>query len=498
MSNIITVRKINEVYLKLKTTKSIEMDLYGFFAEFAENYIFHPKVKLGYWDGRIRHYDKVNSLLPIGLLPKLSKYCRENSIELEYDFDVSEMFSDITEDSLYDFYDEIIPKDSDMYPRDYQHNTIFKSLNNKRGICRLATSAGKSFIQYLICRKLLKEDRKILFIVPNISLVEQMYSDFLSYGFDDINSYVCKLHSQVKRETINFNLPILLTTWQSLQGKKPSFFENYDSLIIDEGHLSSGNTIQSICKYCVNCDFRIGLTGTMPTNKATEQTIISMLGPIIYDVTTRELIDRGFASDVVINNVLLKYDNSFKVNRTYDEEMKFVTTYKPRLKVLNKIIDDSTKGHNTLILVHKIDHLEETYKYLIDTYGDKFSVYKIFGEIKATERETIRKKMESEGNVLLVATYSTLSTGWSVKRLHNIIFYSSYKSKIKILQSIGRGLRKHDSKESMTLWDVVDDLRYKYGNKEVDNYIFKHFKARKTYYEEQGFNFTDSLFKLDK
>lgn len=496
MSNKIIARKVNEVFLKLQTTKSIEMDLYGHFAEFAENYIFHPKVKMGFWDGRIRHYDKVNSLLPTGLLPKLSKYCKLNQIELEYDFDVSEMFNEITDEELYDFYDEVIPKDSELYPRDYQHNTILKALTNKRGICRLATSAGKSFIQYLICRKLLKEDRKILFIVPNVSLVEQMYSDFISYGYSEIDSTVCKLHGQVKKDTINFNKPILLTTWQSLQGKKPSFFERYDSLICDETHLAAAQILNNISKYCVNCDIRIGLTGTMPANKATAQTIIGMLGPIVYDVTTKELIDRGFASDVEINNVLLKYDNSFKVARTYDEEMNFISSYKPRQKILNKIVDASGKGTNTLILVHKIDHLEETYKYLYENYGTKYSVYKIYGEIKATDRETIRKKMESSGDVLLVATYSTLSTGWSVKRLHNIVFYSSYKSKIKILQSIGRGLRKHESKESMILWDVVDDLRYQHGTKLVDNYIFKHFKARKTYYEEQGFKFTDSLFKL--
>jgi len=496
MSNKIIARKLNEVYLKLQTTKSIEMDLYGFFAEFAENYMFHPKFRASFWDGKIRHYDKQNSLLPIGLLPKLSKYCHQNQIELELDFDTSSLFNELTDESLYDFYDEVIPKDSELYPRYYQHNTILKALNNKRGICRLATSAGKSFIQYLFCRKLLQEDRNILFIVPNISLVEQMYSDFVSYGFTEVDSNVCKLHSQIKKEKLNFNLPILLTTWQSLQGKRPGFFEKFDTLIIDETHLSSGATIQSICKYCVNADVRIGLTGTMPANKATNQTIVGMLGPIVYDVTTRELIDRGFASDVKINNMILKYDNSFKVSRTYDEEMKFVTSYSPRLSVLDKIIKETDKGKNSLFLVHKIDHLEETFKYLQDNYGTEYSVYKIYGEIKASVRETIRQKMESEGNVLLVATYSTLSTGWSVKRLHNIVFYSSYKSKIKILQSIGRGLRKHESKESMVLWDIVDDLRYKHGNKEIDNYIFKHFKARKTYYEEQGFEFVDTLFKL--
>lgn len=490
----ITLSKINEVYLKVNASRSMLMNLYDFFSEYAENYIFHPKYKQHFWDGKIRAFDKSNGFLPIGLLPKLSKYCKNNNIELIFDFDLDEFFTDIDDDVLYDLYDEVIPKDSELYPRDYQHNTILKSIRNKRGICRLATSAGKSFIQYLMCRWLLKQDRKILFIVPNITLVDQMYNDFIEYGYSDIDNNVAKLHSQIKKT--DFGLPVLLTTWQSLQNKGPKFFEKFDTLIIDEVHLSSGQTIQTICKYCVNADFRIGLTGTMPVNKATEQTIFGMLGPIIYDVTTKELIERGFASSVVIKNIMLKYDNSFKVNRNYDEEMKFVTTFKPRFKVIDKIINATEKGKNTLILVHKIDHLEETYKELLDKYGNEYSIYKIYGEVKATDREHVKVKMESEGNVILVATYSTLSTGWSVKRLHNIVFYSSYKSKIKILQSIGRGLRKHETKDSMVLWDVVDDLRYRYGSKEIDNYIYKHFKSRKSYYDEQGFSYTDESFKL--
>ena len=232
MSNKIIARKVNEVFLKLQTTKSIEMDLYGHFAEFAENYIFHPKFKQHFWDGLIRHYDKVNSLLPTGLLPKLSKYCKLNQIELEYDFDVSEMFNEITDEELYDFYDEIFPKEISIYPREYQHIAIHKAIMNKRGITEACVGAGKSIMIYTISRRLLEDDKNIILIVPNISLVEQMYSDFEEYGWKDIDSYVCKLHNNIKKPDLTKQF--LITTYQSVVNKKPQMFEKYDALIIDE------------------------------------------------------------------------------------------------------------------------------------------------------------------------------------------------------------------------------------------------------------------------
>jgi hypothetical protein len=269
----IIVRKVNEVFLKLQTTKSIEMDLYNYFAEFAENYIFHPKVKMGFWDGRIRAYDRPNSLLPTGLLPKLSKYCKLNQIEIEYDFDVSEMFGEITDDDLYDFYDEIFPNEIGIYPRDYQHNAIYKALLNKRGITEACVGAGKSIMIYTISRMLLKADKNIILIVPNISLVEQMYSDFVEYGWDSIDDYVCKLHNNIKKPDLSKKF--LITTYQSVVNKKPQMFDKYDALVIDE---------------CLSGDTKI----TTP-NGLVEIKNISV-GDIVYSVDN----DNNIIEDVVV------------------------------------------------------------------------------------------------------------------------------------------------------------------------------------------------------
>lgn len=234
----ITLSKINEVYLKVNTSRSMLMNLYDFFSEYAENYIFHPKWKSGFWDGKIRAFDKSNGFLPIGLLPKLSKYCKNNNIELIFDFDLDDMFNLLTEDDLYDFYDVIFPNQSGIYPRDYQHNAIYKALTNKRGITEACVGAGKSIMIYTISRWLLEKSKNIILIVPNISLVEQMYSDFVEYGWSDIDNYACKLHNNIKKPDLS--KPFLITTYQSVTNKSPLMFEKYDSIMIDE--CLDGNT----------------------------------------------------------------------------------------------------------------------------------------------------------------------------------------------------------------------------------------------------------------
>jgi len=490
----VIARKIDEVHLKLHTSRSIEMNLKGYFSEKAANFMFHPKWKAGLWSGDIYAYNPQDHLLPIGLLPKLSKYCKANDISLTLDFDTHCLYNEINEEELYDLYDSIFSIESGVYPRDYQHTAILKSLSNKRSIIEASVGAGKSAIIYSIIRYLINHNKKIILIVPNVALVNQMYSDFIEYGWSTINDFVTKLYSGVSPD---FNKNVLITTWQSVQYKKEAFFKQYDALLVDETHGLKSNQMAAISKKCVNADIRNGFTGTMPPNKADYQTVVSYLGPVTFNISTKELIDRDVLSKIKINNLIVKYDKVHCVgSRDYDSEMKFITSYEPRRKVLDHIIEKNENNENTLILVHKIDHLKKTEEYLKEKYGKTHQVYVIYGEVKADEREDIRIAARSQGNVLIIGTYATLAVGWNLPRLHNIVFYSSYKSKIKVLQSIGRGLRKHETKDIMVLWDVVDDLRYSQGNKTIDNFIYRHFKTRKQYYEEQGFPFSDSQIKI--
>lgn len=479
----ITISKLNEVTAILKCSDSQAMEMYNYFAEYAPNYIWHPRYKAGFWDGKLRFFNKQTKQLPFGLLPNLARFCAKFQYSIEFEFDPATLSGKFPEDDLYKVYDDIFSLESGIYPRDYQHNSILKSLNSCRGINRLSTGAGKSVIIYTLSRIYTAQKKKTILIVPNVSLVEQMYSDFKLYSGKDPSDYATKLYAG---QNPDFNKPVLITTWQSIQTKHQDFFKKYDSLLIDECHQSKSTVLQDICKKCVNAKNRLGFTGTMPDNPADKMTIVGALGPVIYDLAAKTLMEREVLAQIKIKNIVLDYPQEYRVpGRSFDSEQDLVYSLKRRNQVLLEVFKQIPKTENVLILVHKIDHLKEIETFLNINGRKKVEI--IYGEVNALDRERIRNDMDSVEGMDLVASYGTLSTGISVKRIHHIIFFSSYKSKIKILQSIGRGLRTHSSKEHMTLWDIVDDLRYTYQGKKVDNYIYRHWKSRKSYYDEQGF-----------
>jgi len=483
----IIIKKENEVYLKLELDRAQALELSSFMSKKADNYLFSPAYRCGRWDGSIYYFNKLTNELPIGLLPQLVSFCEKFRYTFKFDFDYTTLGDNIKEETLEQVYDYLFPPTQDMTPRYYQKESIIAALNNKRGIARLSVGAGKSLIQYILIRYLLAKNKKILMIVPSVSLVEQMYSDFKDYGWEDEKDFVDKLYSGQELT----GKPVLISTYQSLAKKSPEFFNKFDAVIVDEVHSAKAISIQQILKHCKNAEYRIGLTGTLPSNDADKWTLFGFIGPVIYDLSSKELIDQGILSQISINNLILKYPNSMLKSRIdYQQEVKDIIDYKNRNKALDYIIENSDKSHNTLILVQRIEHLKEVREYLQTKYSE-YTVYDIYGDTEASHREKIRKEIELKGSVLLVATFSTLSQGVNIKRLHNIVFFSSYKSEIKIIQSIGRGLRKHDTKEKMILWDCVDDLRYRDGNKMIKNYAYKHWTNRKSYYEEQGFSYTD-------
>lgn len=483
----ITINKLNEVTALIKCSESQAMELYNFFAEYAPNYIWHPKYKAGFWDGKLRFFNKQTRQLPMGLLPNLARFCSKFGYQFKFGFDPSTLCSKFNEDDLYKVYDEIFSLESGIYPRDYQHNSILKSLNSCRGINRLSTGAGKSVIIYALARIYTAQKKNTVLIVPNVSLVEQMYSDFKLYSGKEPDSYATKLYAG---QSPDFNKPVLITTWQSIQSKHQDFFKRYDSILIDECHQSKSTVLQDICKKCINARNRLGFTGTMPDNPSDKMTIVGSLGPVIYDLAAKTLIEREVLSQIKIKNVIVDYPQDHRVpGRNYESEMDMVYSLKRRNHVLLNIFDKIPKSENTLILAHRIEHLKEIQKFLVE--NGRTHVELIYGETDAKDRERIRKEMDHVEGMDLVGSYATIGTGFSIKRIHHIIFFSSYKSKIKILQSIGRGLRTHDTKSHMTLWDVVDDLRYTFQGKKVDNYIYRHWKSRKSYYDEQGFEHSD-------
>lgn len=495
MNDIIVLQKVNEVYLKVRCSKSQAMELKEHMAFYASDYKYHPRFKAGFWDGKLYLYDYKLNLLPIGALPKFVTFCETFKYEYLFDFDAEKEFGDsIKDETLERSFEYLFPPEQDYYPRDYQQEAIKKALLNKRGVLRLATGAGKSIIIYTLIRMLIAKGEKIILVVPSISLVEQMFSDFKEYGWDMADKHCNLLYSG---QQIDPRKSVLITTWQSVYQKAPKFFEPYGALIIDETHGAKGQSIQEICKKCTSASYRIGLTGTMPKDEAEKWTIYGFLGPTIYDLSAKTLIDRGVLSQIQIKNVIAKYPVEMcKPMIDYPSEQNLINGYEKRTKVLDHILKQIPKGQNTLILVQRIKHLKMIRDHLLDNHQN-LEVYEIYGDTKPEERERIRKLVDQRDDVALICSYATMAVGVSIKKLTNVVFFESYKSEVKVLQSIGRGLRKHESKECMILWDVVDDLRYPKGKKMISNFTYRHWENfRLSYYKEQGFEFSDETINI--
>lgn len=485
----IVVHKPNNIYFKIDCDPSQSMELKNYFSYYIPNYWFSPRFKNKVWDGKVSSYNRQSQTLPIGLYPMLKHFCVHYGYELVLDFDKTNMFNQIEDEDIQKFYETIFT-DTKYYPRDYQAETILKALKYKRGVIESPTGSGKSIVIYSIIRFILGiTEGKILLIVPNVSLVNQMFNDFKDYGWTACESYTNILYSGKKPD---WSKPILISTWQSVYKKTSSFFESFNAVIVDETHGAKANSIKSVLEKCTGADYRIGLTGTLPTEKSDIYTIYGYIGPKIYEISSKELMDKGILSKIKIANLLLQYSEdeiATNKHRTYDEEVRFLVDHPKRNGVFKYIIDHINPEENVLILCYLIDHLKSIKSYLEKIYPNK-KIQEIYGEIDADKREQIRIGMENSKGVILLGTYATMGIGINIKRLHHVIFASSYKSKIKILQSIGRGLRTHESKTKLILWDIVDDLTYVKRTGTIGkNYVYEHFEQRLEYYKTQEFSY---------
>lgn len=487
MTTDITIIKENETFAKIDCNEEINHEINNLFSAFAPGYRFNPRYKHHLWDGRTRFYSPITQLLPIGFVTNLVNWSKKKGYTYKFDGFNNFVDNEVDPEDIRTFINSKLKNGYQI--RDYQLNAVYNALNKKRGILLSCTGSGKSLMIYSIFRYLLerKKLKHMILIVPNVSLVEQMYSDFKDYGWDDIENYV-ELMYAAKKPT--HKLPILISTWQSLEKLDKEFFDKYQAMVIDEAHQSKANVVSRIAKASYNSQYKIGTTGTLPQELSDQMAINGVIGDVIFELKSKELIDAGVLTKMNIAGIFLKYPEAFikeNKDRIYQEEIKMVEEYSTRNKCLNFIIDHSKPTDNILILVNHRDHLKQTTKYLNDNYPDR-KVSVIHGDVKATVREKIRTGIEHEEGTLLLATYATMSTGVNIPKLHSIVLFSNSKSRIKVLQSIGRGLRKHNTKNKVIIFDIIDDLSYKTRNGKIKkNYCMQHYDERLTFYKEQEF-----------
>ena len=498
VDNSMLIEKVDEVHFKIHCSYDQAVGLKNHLSCYAPNYKWNQRYKNHSWDGKISFFNMQTQLMPIGLVDKLIEFAFRNDYDLNFAFDKADFIDEISDQQMQDFY-KMVFKDTIFSPRDYQHDAIHAALKARRGVVEAATGAGKSLIIYTILRYAMAVTKgKFLLVVPNITLVNQMFSDFVEYGWADAEKDVCVLYSETSYDP---SKRILISTWQSIHKRGGEFFEQFESVVIDEVHgvNEKSTAMRTILGHCVHARYRLGLTGTLPAYKADLYNIVGLLGPRLSLVMSKELMEQGVLSDLEIINILIRYsDAEIKKTRkmNYPEEVDFITKHPLRNKVLGFIIKNINRDENSIVLCERLSHLESIFKYLTEKFPDR-KIVKIHGKVDAKIREEIRKSIDGEEGTIIVATFGTMSTGVNIKKIHNIFFASSYKSTIKVLQSIGRVLRTHKDKKIARLWDLVDDLRWKKRTGTIgENYVFDHFKQRYAVYKKQGFKCITKTLKI--
>jgi superfamily II DNA or RNA helicase len=320
--------------------------------------------------------------------------------------------------------------------------------------------------------------KKILLVVPTTSLVEQMVGDFRDYGWD-ADSYCYKIYGGRERNNTH---PVTVTTWQSIYKLEKSFFEDYEVIIGDEAHLFKSKSLINIMTKLHHAKYRFGFTGTLDGTQTHKWVLEGLFGPSYKVTKTSELMEQGHLSALDIRCIVLKHKS--QKFETYEDETQFIITHQKRNNFIKNLALD-LKG-NTLVLFSRVEsHGEPLFNLINSSVTSNRRVFFVHGGVSTDEREQVRAITETESNAIIVASYGVFSTGVNIKNLHNVIFSSPSKSRIRNLQSIGRVLRKGNNKTKAVLYDIADDCTYNSRK----NYTLNHFIERIKIYNEENFNY---------
>jgi len=492
MAADVHLEHFNSSFIKVICDPSILMELSDHLTFYKDNYKFDPRFKARSWDGKIRLLNRMTRVVYAGLAQRIKQFCDSNDYTLSFDDEL--VYDSISVQEVQDFMKTLnLPERLTI--REYQINSIVKCLRSRRRTLLSPTSSGKSFIIYVInewYRQ--KHGTKSLVIVPTIGLVKQMEEDFKSYGYT--GTFNTSIEGLNKTNDHEFDTTI--TTWQSLDNGKTKmprqWYQQYQVVFGDEAHGAKATSLINIISSMTNTPYRFGTTGTLDNSELNKATIYGLFGAPYMSTTTRELIDDGYASNIKIKCIVLKYTEEERKEfhkpvidpktkkprkRTYQEEIEYLVNHKRRTEFIKNLALSLTG--NKLLFFRLTDHGD----ILHESLKDHTNVFYIDGSVKALERERIRKAIEEEENAILIASMGTTSTGVSINRLHHMIAASPSKSKIKVLQSIGRMLRQHEEKTHAVLYDIVDDLSHK-KNK---NFVLEHFEERAKIYDSEQFDY---------
>ena len=474
------ISKKNEVYLVLSDVDpSTSKELTEYFTFDVPGAKFMPMYRNRMWDGKIRLFSPGSGEIYVGLLPYIKDYCKKNKVKFTIEGGV-ENERNVVREVVGGFVKSLKPKSKgkSLKVRDYQLDAVQRALSRNRALIVCPTASGKSLIIYSLVRYYQMSGLKTLILVPTTSLVEQMYSDFEDYGWSS-GTYCQRIYQGHDKKVTK---DVVISTWQSIYKMPKKYFEDFDCVMGDEAHMFKAKSLTNIMTKLHNTKYRFGFTGTLDGTQTHRLVLEGLFGTVEDIITTKELMDKKTLANLKIKCIVLKHTN-VQEKMSYAEELKYLGTSTKR----NKFISDLLLhlNGNTLCLFQLVENHGQLLHDKINSiipHDSSRKVFFIYGKTSTDEREKIREIVEEEKDAIIIASFGTFSTGINIRNLHNIVLASPSKSKIRVLQSIGRGLRKSENKMGILIFDLADDIQRK-------NYTLKHFMERVNIYNKEQFDY---------
>ena len=491
------ISKKNDVYLTIETDKGIARELSDFFTFEVPGAKFMPQYRNRMWDGKIRLFSVQTGEIYFGLLSYIEEFAKRNDIEIEYKDGVKDE-ERLRDGELDTFIGRVSPqsKGTTIQIRDYQMAALDYAIRNNRSLLLSPTASGKSLIIYILSVwYAAKTESNILILVPTTSLVEQMHSDFLDYGFKE--SMMQKIYQGHSK---NITKPITISTWQSVYKMQKKWFDQFSTILGDEVHIFKSKSLTGIMNKMVNCKYRHGFTGTLDGTQTHRLVLEGLFGSVNKVTTTKELMDSDTLAKLKVDCLVLRYpdaDCKFMKDQSYQDEVDLIVRDTRRNKFIIRLTR-ALKG-NTLVLFQFVEkhgnvlHGMMTASARLNKQYDR-KIFYVYGGTDTQTREEIRAITEKENDAIIIASYGTFSTGINIRNLHNIVFASPSKSRIRVLQSVGRALRLGDNKDAARLVDIADDFTHK-GRQ---NFTLRHFMERINIYNEEEFDYDIKQISIDK
>jgi superfamily II DNA or RNA helicase len=481
----VSIEAVDSVFIRINAEKSVIKEMSQFFSFEVPNHKYMPAYKNRVWNGRINLLNTHKNVIYRGLLDYVIKFCKDRNYSCSL-FEESETIPQ--RDHICKFLEEFVQphiRDEKANIHDYQMDAIFHGIKRKRCLLLSPTGSGKSMIIYCLMRyylETLPKDKKILIIVPTTGLVQQMISDFAEYSKNtkwkaDRNCH--GIHAGKSKQTAK---RVVISTWQSIFREHKDWFDQFSAVFGDECHQYRSQSLVALMTKLKDCPYRIGTTGTLDSVYVHKLIIEGLFGPVYKVTSTKDLIDKNILSELKVECLSINHSDTDRAalkRRTYQEEIEWIVTDERRNKFIVQLAE-KLKG-NTLILFNYVEKQGKPLFKMLE--GSSKNIYFIYGKTETEMREQIRKIVDKDDNSIMVASYGTTSTGINIRNIHNIIFASPSKSVIRVLQSIGRGLRKSETKQNVVIYDISDDLRYK----KYDNHTYRHLQERLRIYNKERF-----------